>query len=184
MLVDDEASLRNRMLTKILWENHGFQIVADAENGIDALEKFEQFTPDILITDIKMPFMDGLKLSSIILENYPLTKIIILTGFDDFEYAKKAINLNVIDYILKPITHDNIVKVLEKTKELLDREHEEKMDVTRLKEYFEKSYPLLRNQILHLFVSGIYSGDVAESRMDYYNIKIPAIQSRDYSDKE
>ena len=87
--------------------------------------------------------------------------------------SKKAINLNVIDYILKPITHDNIVKVLEKTKELLDREHEEKMDVTRLKEYFEKSYPLLRNQILHLFVSGIYSGDVAESRMDYYNIKIP-----------
>lgn len=173
MLVDDEAGMRNRMLTRIEWDKYGFEIVADAENGVDALEKFEQFIPDVLITDIKMPFMDGLKLSAKVLESYPLTKIIILTGFDDFDYAKKAIGLNVIDYILKPITHDNIVKVLEKTKEMLDKEYEEKQDVGKLKEYFEKSYPLLRNHILHLFVSGTYTSDVAESRMAYYNIDIP-----------
>jgi len=173
MLVDDEASMRNRMLTRIKWEEYGFQIVADAENGIDALEKFEQFVPDVLITDIKMPFMDGLELSQKILENYPLTKIIILTGFDDFEYAQKAINLNVIDYILKPITHDNTVKVLEKTRDKLDSEFQEKRDVNKLKEYFEKSYPLMRNHVLYQFVSGRILGKTAKERLEYYNIQVP-----------
>lgn len=172
MLVDDEASMRNRMLTRIEWEDYGFEIVADAENGIDALENFEQFVPDVLITDIKMPFMDGLELAEKVLENFPLTKIIILTGFDDFEYAKKAINLNVIDYILKPITHDNIVKVLQKTKEKLDEEFEEKGDINRLKEYFEKSYPQMRNYVLHQIVSGRIFGEIADESLEYYNISI------------
>lgn len=172
LLVDDEAAMRNRMIERTDWKQYGFEIVADAENGLDALEKFEKYLPDVIITDIKMPFMDGLELSRTVLEKHPLTKIIILTGFDDFQYAKKAINLNVIDYILKPITHDNIIKVLTKTKNLLDKEYNEKRDITKLKEYYKTSYPIMQNRVLHKFVSGRIAKDTINERLSYYNIDI------------
>ncbi len=74
-----------------------------AENGKDALEKIEQNEPDVVLTDIKMPYMDGLTMAETIRQLYPSVKIVIFSGFDEFEYAKKAIKLNVIEYILKPV---------------------------------------------------------------------------------
>lgn len=173
LLVDDEANMRTRMIQRIDWQQYGFEIVCYAENGLDALEKIETYNPDVVITDIKMPFMDGLELSKRVHAKYPLTKIIILTGFDDFKYAKEAINLKVIDYILKPITHDNLVEVLKKTRDQLDREYEEKRDINRLKEYYATSFPIMRNKVLQQLVAGRIPTNQIQDRLDYYNISLP-----------
>lgn len=109
MLVDDEEEVRKAIIRKIAWEQLGFVMVGDAENGEDALEKLEQLEPDVVMTDIRMPYMDGLTLSARIRDKYPSLKILIFSGYDDFEYAKQAIKLNVTEYILKPVkTHPNI----------------------------------------------------------------------------
>ena len=87
MLVDDEEEVRKAIIRKIAWEQLGFVMVGDAENGEDALEKLEQLEPDVVMTDIRMPYMDGLTLSARIRDKYPSLKILIFSGYDDFEYA-------------------------------------------------------------------------------------------------
>ena len=95
MLVDDEEEVRKAIIRKMDWEQLGFYVAGDAENGQDALEKVELLEPDVVMTDIRMPYMDGLTLAARIREKYPSTKILIFSGYDDFEYAKQAIKLGV-----------------------------------------------------------------------------------------
>ncbi len=99
LLADDEEEVRKGIIRKIDWENLGFQVVGDAENGEEALEKIEQLKPDVVMTDIRMPYMDGITLSKRIRQKYPSTKILIFSGYDDFEYAPQAIKLN--KYIIR-----------------------------------------------------------------------------------
>ena len=109
MIVDDETEVREGIASRVDWKAAGFTIVATAENGQDALEKAEFLDLDVVLTDIKMPYMDGLALGAELLSRYPATKLIILSGFDEFEYAKEAIKLNVLEYVLKPVNADWIV---------------------------------------------------------------------------
>ena len=103
ILVDDEEEVRKSIIRKIDWQAVGFTVVGDAENGEDALEKIEALEPDVVLTDIRMPYMDGLTLAEKIRQRYPSMKIVIFSGYDDFDYAKRAIKLNVTEYILKPV---------------------------------------------------------------------------------
>ena len=91
ILVDDEEEIREGIIQKIDWEAIGYTVVGDAENGVDALEMAEHLHPDVVMTDIKMPFMDGLELCNRLSESLPSTKLIIFSGFDDFEYAQKDV---------------------------------------------------------------------------------------------
>lgn len=91
MLVDDEEEVRTSIIRKIDWQDAGFEVIGDAENGKEALEKIEQNEPDVVLTDIRMPYMDGLEMAENIRQRYPSIKIVIFSGFDEFEYAKKAI---------------------------------------------------------------------------------------------
>ena len=104
LLVDDEVEVRKSIIKKINWEEEGFLVVGDAENGVEALEKIENLNPDLVFTDIRMPYMDGLELINEINIRYPLIKSIIFSGFDDFDYAKEAIKMGVIEYVLKPVS--------------------------------------------------------------------------------
>ena len=108
MLVDDEEEVRKSIIRKIDWTAVGFAVVGDAENGEDALEKIENLEPDVVLTDIRMPYMDGLTLAERIRQKYPSMKIVIFSGYDDFEYAKQAIKLNVTEYILKPVNVEEL----------------------------------------------------------------------------
>ena len=103
MLVDDEEEVIQIIMKKLDWASMGFQIVGYAHNGAEALELAEECQPDVVMTDIKMPYMDGLELSRRLKERYPSIRIIIFSGFDEFEYAKEAIRIEVEEYILKPI---------------------------------------------------------------------------------
>lgn len=94
-LVEDETVIREGLRDRIPWEQYGYRFVGEAADGEVALPLIRKTRPDVLITDIKMPFMDGLSLSRIVREEFPKTKILIISGYDDFEYAREAISIGV-----------------------------------------------------------------------------------------
>ena len=121
-LVEDEAVIRYGLRDKIPWEQYGFRFVGEAADGEMALPMIRKTRPDVLITDIKMPFMDGLSFSKIVSEEFPKTKIVIISGYDDFEYARKAIEVGVDQYLLKPITRLTLKKTLLELKEKIEQD--------------------------------------------------------------
>src|SRR5512136_410935 len=112
--VEDEIVTREGIRDNVDWLAHGFEFCGEAMDGEMALPLIQATRPDVLITDIKMPFMDGLQLCKIVRERMPWIKIIILSGHDEFEYARKAIELGVTEYLLKPVTIENLQQVLQK----------------------------------------------------------------------
>ncbi|NSA99661.1 two-component system response regulator YesN [Clostridium beijerinckii] len=160
MIVDDEEEIRLGIIKRIDWEANGFIVVGDAENGQDALEKAEKLQPDVIMTDIKMPFMDGLELGKKLVELMPSTKIIVFSGCDDFEYAHKAIKINVVEYVLKPINSAELIEVLVRLKEQLDREYNEKRNLETLYKHYIKSLPVIREQ----FLVGAIEGRINEEQ--------------------
>ncbi|MGL5649689.1 MAG: response regulator [Clostridium sp.] len=154
LIVDDEEEVRDGIIKKIDWKEYGFEVVGDAENGKDALEKVERLNPDIVLTDIAMPFLNGLELGKILKETMPSIKIIIFSGSDDFEYAQKAIKINVIEYILKPVSAIELSSILKKVKFNLDREYKEKRDIEKLQKHYKESLPILKEQFLIGMIEG------------------------------
>ncbi|WP_411168800.1 response regulator [Clostridium sp. MB05] len=148
MIVDDEEEIRLGVIKKINWEEHGFIVVGDAENGQEALEMAEKLHPDVIMTDIKMPFMDGLELGKKVTEIMPSTKIIIFSGSDDLDYAHEAIKINVVEYVLKPINSMELIEVLKRLKEKLDKEYNEKRNMETLQKHYIESIPVIREQFL------------------------------------
>lgn len=133
ILADDEEEIREGIKRKIDWAGNGYELVGTAENGQEALEMAENLHPDVVMTDIKMPFMDGLTLGKRLLELMPATKLVLFSGFDDFEYAQKAIQISAAEYILKPINSAELTSVLQKLKAKLDGEFAEKRDIELLR---------------------------------------------------
>ena len=123
-LVEDESILREGLRDNMPWQECGYEFVGEASDGEMALPLIRKTRPDVLLTDIKMPFMDGLALSRMVTKEFPNMKIIILSGHDDFDYARQAIQIGVEQYILKPITRNNMKKVLLEVKEKIDSEQE------------------------------------------------------------
>jgi len=121
-LVEDESVIREGLRDKIPWEQYGYRFVGEAADGEMALPLIRKTRPDVLITDIKMPFMDGLSLSKIVSAELPRIKIIIISGYDDFEYAREAIAVGVDQYLLKPITRMNLRKILLDLKEKIEQD--------------------------------------------------------------
>ena len=112
-LVEDESMIRETVRDTVPWSRLGYTFVGEAADGVMALPLIRNARPDVLITDIRMPFMDGLSLSKLVMEEQPDIKIIILSGYDDFEYAQQAIKIGVEQYLLKPITKATLVHVLQ-----------------------------------------------------------------------
>ena len=154
ILADDEQNILFGMKNGIAWEELGFEVVGTAQNGKEALELIEEHHPDLLISDIKMPFMDGLELSKVIHENYMNTKIILFSGWDDFEYARLAISYGVSEYVMKPINYDEMKSLLITMHERLEKEYAEKRNRVRLEKVYEESLPLLRQQFFSQLVIG------------------------------
>ncbi|NEZ41945.1 response regulator [Paenibacillus alvei] len=154
ILVDDEEDVREGVLHEIDWEALGFTVVETAENGQEAMEHIERWKPDIVVTDIHMPFMNGLQLAEWIRSHDPSIRIIILTGYDEFEYAQKAIKLQIDEYVLKPFSASDLQAALVKVKQQMDQEVAEKNNLLILQDHYRKSLPVLQ----HVFLSSLLTG--------------------------
>lgn len=113
-LVEDEVVIRNGIKKGINWEQEGFIFTGEASDGEVAYPLIKKARPDILITDIKMPFMNGLELSRMLKKEFPDMKILILSGYNEFDYAKQAITIGVTDYLLKPISAEQLLEAIKK----------------------------------------------------------------------
>ncbi len=165
MLVDDEEDAREAIAGCINWGEIGYEVVAEADNGEDALIKAEQFTPDVVLTDIQMPFMDGLTFCKKLKEIMPDVRIIIFSGYDEFEYAQEAIRLEAEEYILKPINSEELTKVFLKIRERLDDDYNSRHNIEQLKKFYEESLPVLKEQ----FMIGLLEGHLSEEQIKSYS---------------
>ena len=174
MLVDDEEEVRTSIIKKINWEANGFEVVGDAENGRDALEKIEILEPNVIITDIRMPYMDGLALAESLRQKFPSIKVIIFSGFDDFSYAKEAIRLGVAEYILKPVNVDELTEILKRVRAKLDEEIESARDIDILRESYRMSLPVLREQFLNKLIikRGLFDEPSIDGHLAEYGMNI------------
>jgi two-component system response regulator YesN len=154
LLVDDEGDVITAILRKIDWNSLGYEVPRYAHNGLEALDMAEEKTPDVVMTDIKMPYMDGLELSRQLKELYPGIRIIIMSGFDEFEYAKEAIRLEAEEYILKPIDPDELRKTFERLREILDKEADERQNIANLSHYYQESLPFLQENLYTALIEG------------------------------
>lgn len=156
-LVDDEKVIRQGIADSIEWEKEGFEYCGDASDGEVALPLIEKSKPDIVITDIKMPFMDGLQLSKILYETLPDIKIIILSGHDEFEYAREAMRVKVSEYCLKPVSAKDLLEILHNVSTQLDLEEIEKKQLDDFKKQALQNTSFLRKNFLAELCDGLHN---------------------------
>ena len=173
-LVEDEYMLREYVKSNAIWKNGPYVLCGDASNGEDAWQDIQNAPVDILVTDIKMPFMDGLELSRLVRENRPEIKIIILSGYDDFSYAKQALALGVTDYLLKPLKPDDLLKTLARTAELIDKEQQQKRSLQTLQELANESLEMSRHKFLAQLCSGLLSEQRIVPELDRLHLQMDA----------
>ncbi len=146
VIVDDKEDIVRGIEKLGGWGNMGIEVAGTANNGKDALEIIRRTDPHILITDIRMPVMDGLELTEKALQLKPQLKIILLSGYDDFAYAQKAIRLGAQEYLLKPTPIDTIVSAVRKVQHVITAETRSYLETEKLRQRVRESMPLLRNE--------------------------------------
>ena len=171
-IVEDEIIVREGIRDNINWEYTDFTFCGEAPDGESALPLIQELKPDILITDIRMPFMDGLQLSRIAKKNMPWIKIIILSGHDEFEFAKEAISIGVNEYILKPISPQNLLKSLNKVAAQISEEKKLKEDVENLKLQLISDEIFLKEKFLLGLSLGQISASQAIEQSKRYHINL------------
>ncbi|MBR2794602.1 MAG: response regulator [Solobacterium sp.] len=162
MLVDDEEEVAKAIARKIDWNSMGFNQPSYARNGLEALDIAESIQPDVVMSDIQMPYMNGLELCARLKELWPNTRIIIFSGYDEFEYAKEAIRLSAEEYILKPVDSEELRKVFLRIRESLDKELDEQQNVQMLESYYNESLPLMQES----FFASLIEGRISESSLE------------------
>lgn len=153
-LAEDETIIRETLRDTVPWARCGYTFVGEAGDGEMALPLIQQTRPDVLITDIRMPFMDGLALSKLVLQEFPQMKVIILSGYDDFEYAQTAIGLGVERYLLKPITKSTLMKVLEEVREKIQGERAQQNYLAQFRQEAQDYEQYARRRFLERVVAG------------------------------
>ena len=156
LLVDDEILVRDAIKENIDWQSMDCELAGDCENGKQAAEFVQEHPVDIVLTDILMPYMDGMELSHFLHDNYPDIVIVVFSGFGEFEYAKKAIQYGVSEYLLKPVTAMELTGVIQKMKEKVDqiRKEKQKMEsLTRTSENYRENAQVIRSKTLEALVN-------------------------------
>ncbi len=148
LIADDENELRHAIVRTINWNEIGFRIVGEAENGVEALELVEQLEPDLLLTDIKMPFLSGIELARRARNVRPVMDIAFLSGYDDFQYAQQAIEYNIISYLLKPLSAAELTKEMQNIKNKMDEKFKKMQYVHSLSDFSQKKLEYERSLYL------------------------------------
>ena len=189
-ICEDESIVREGLRDMIPWEKYGFEFAGDAPDGEMALPMIRKIRPDVLITDITMPFMDGLSLAKTVTKELPDIKIIVISGYSDFEYARKAIEIGVEQYLLKPVTKTDMINALEGTRKKIIEENEQKDYVRLYEQEFKKFERMSHRAFFEKLVEGTMSvQEIYEEAdklhlnlsADGYNIVIFSIMDQDQS---
>lgn len=172
LLVDDEEEAREGIRRKINWAELGFELVGSAADGIDALGLAQRLRPDVVLTDIKIPRMDGLELCRRLKALLPASKMVVLSGFDEFECARQAVGLGVSEYLLKPISALELGSVLERLRGQLDRERQERREIELLRCRYEESLPILRGLFYTRLLEGRIPPEQVADQAARYEIEL------------
>ncbi|NLY19319.1 MAG: response regulator, partial [Clostridiaceae bacterium] len=117
VILEDDYIVRKALAENIDWGKHGFVVKGIAEDGEKGLELINKYRPDIIVSDIKMPFADGLEIARYVRDKYPESRVVLLTGYDEFEFIQEALRLRVYDYVMKPVEDEYLISVLKKAAE-------------------------------------------------------------------
>lgn len=173
-LVEDEMVIRRGIKNSIDWEKEGYIFCGEASDGELAYPMIIKEKPDILITDIRMPFMDGLELCKLVKKELPNIKILILSGYDEFDYAKEAIRLGVTEYLLKPISSGKLLEVLNGVSESIRREKEDKDLVRKYMEEMRENTEHEKQKFLEQMIAGNLSMADALETGEKYEMNLSA----------
>ncbi|MDD2968605.1 MAG: response regulator [Lachnospiraceae bacterium] len=172
VIVDDEILIRKLIRMKINWEALGMNVIAEFSNAQAALAEFDEIAPDIIITDICMPGEDGIYFADQCMKRNPDVRIIILTGYDEFEYALQSIKIGVIDYVLKPVNEKNISNALLKAKNLITEENIRKAEKEDLQKQVSENLPLFRENYLVQVLYESCDPKIFARKMKYYGLNV------------
>jgi two-component system response regulator YesN len=173
LVIDDEQDIREGLKCSIDWEENDILIVGDASNGLEALDIINNTFPDIILVDIRMPLMNGLQLIESISSTHPYIKAIIISGYDDFIYAKKALSLGAVDYLLKPCRPDEILSSVLKTKAFVEKERQQKEIISLYKSGFYVSEPFIKSRYLTSLLKGDgIKDELLINKFEFLNLQI------------
>lgn len=172
-IVDDEQYFRDGLRECVDWSKYDIELAGEADNGVNALEQIANVRPDIVITDVRMPVMNGIRLSAELVRQYKNLKIIFISGYDEFEYLKSAINVEAADYILKPVNLDELNAVLEKVTHKIECDINQKHLIYQMKSKLIESMPLLRQKFFMSLIRGYFlrSGNIT-SKLEFLELKL------------
>lgn len=174
LLVDDEVLIREAISEIINWNKLGYELVGICQNGKEAKEFISNNSVDMVLTDICMPVVDGIELCEFIYHNFPEISIIIFSGFDEFEYAQKAIKYNVEEYILKPVTAAELSEVLLKVKLNRDKKFEKEEEWHSLSNTLKRNKLYLKSKALSDFITGRKTQEDAAVELKEFDIDLNA----------
>ena len=149
LLVDDEEAVRTSIKNLTPWAEYGFEVMAEASNGQEALEIVYETMPDVIITDIRMPYLDGIGFIEEVRKNRSESvEVIILSGYDEFTFAQTAMRLNVAEYVLKPVSISSMKDVLRRAKARLDDDKAKASEIIKLESVYQDAMEIYRERYL------------------------------------
>lgn len=172
LLVDDEILIREAISENIKWEELGFKLIGTCQNGKEAIDFLEDNHVDVLLTDIWMPIVDGIELIKYTYNNFPEISVIVFSGFDEFEYAQKAIRYNVEEYILKPVTAAELSKTLTDVKARRDKRIEKENNWNKINETYKKNKIYIKSKLLIEFITGKKTLKDSAHELESFNIEL------------
>jgi two-component system response regulator YesN len=172
IIIDDIPSIVEGLTEQIPWEEHNISIVGSCLNGEQGMELTKQGMPDIVLTDIRMPMLDGIDMARSILEFHPACKLIFMTGFSDFEYAKTAVRMGAFDFISKPFSMDEVLEAVLKAKEVVLSERERRQRLGQLQDKVKESMPLLRQEYFKLLLHYQTTEEEISRRWDFLQLDL------------
>lgn len=164
VILEDDYIVRKSLAGNVEWEKHGFIVKGVAEDGETGLELIKKYRPDIIVSDIKMPFVDGLEIARHVRDEYPESRVVLLTGYDEFEYIQEALRLRVYDYVMKPVEEEYLISVLKKAAEDINNQ-------LKLKKQLAESMPVLRQQFLSGLLAGRMKKEDIRNELKFHEIQ-------------
>jgi len=188
LIIDDESIIRKGIKNIINWKQLDCEVCADASDGIEGIELVKKYLPDIIITDIRMPGLDGLSMIKQVKGIVPYAKIIILTGYRDFDYVQEAIKCGAFDFLLKPSKIEELTAVLTRAVNEINDQKIRHMEIDKFKRLFEQSIPILREKLLYDIIYGLNTNEQEIfEKMKLFNIDIQnfvlVVMENDYDEK-